>query len=110
MKIDDIPFTNRNKERILKWETQFWNNKRNDGNFSADIDTTFALYRARYKYTDSDFYNAVRTKKPYLAIHGGWYIDNENLTEEQKYFFTHCNTSSTWRINEEGKISRSIYL
>jgi hypothetical protein len=109
LKIDDIPNTNINKEKILKWETRFWNNKRNDDNFIADIDTTFALYRPAYKHNTSNFYNACRTKMPYIARHGGWYIDNENLTEEQKFFFEKCNESSSWRIDKEGKINKRIY-
>lgn len=110
LKIDDIPDTNFNKEKILKWETRFWNQKVSDDNFNADIDTTFALYRPNYNHKTSDFYKACRTKMPYMARHGGWYIDNENLTEEQKFFFVNCNESSSWRIDEEGKINKKIYL
>jgi hypothetical protein len=110
LKIDDIPDTNLYKDRILKWESQFSNNQRKDGNFAAQIDTTFALYRPKYQYNEKDFYNACRTKMPFVARHGGWYIDNENLTEEQKFFFASCSDSSSWRINEDGIMDNQNYL
>lgn len=110
LKIDDIPYTNIHKEKIVKWENRFWDERERDGNFIADIDTTFALYRPHYTYSISNFYKAYRAKTPYLARHGGWYIDNENLTEEQKFFFANCNKSSSWRIDEDGKINKKIYL
>jgi hypothetical protein len=110
LKIDDIPNTNHNKDKIIKWETAFWSKKSNGENFEAKIDTTFALYRPNYNHQILDFYNACRTKMPYMARHGGWYIDNKNLTEEQKFFFANCNESSSWRINEEGNINKKIYL
>lgn len=110
LKIDDIPESNNNKGKILDWESKFYKIRNKEGNFIADIDTTFALYRPNYKLNESDFYCAYRTQIPYVAQHGGWYLDNEHLTEEQKFFFAHCNESSSWRINKEGKINKKIYL
>ncbi|KQW97699.1 glycosyltransferase family 2 protein [Flavobacterium sp. Root420] len=110
LKVNDIPDTNLYKDRILKWESQFSNNQRKDGNFVAHIDTTFALYRPKYKHNEKDFYNACRTKMPFVARHGGWYIDNRNLTEEQKFFFATCTDSSSWRINEDGIMDNQNYL
>ncbi|MFH7018004.1 glycosyltransferase family 2 protein [Flavobacterium sp. FlaQc-47] len=110
LKIDDIPETNINREKIIKWESKFWKDKDNDGNFIADLDTTFALYRPKYDLQEHGFYTARRTKNPYVAKHGGWYINNRNLTEEQKFYFQHCNESSSWRIDENGNVNKKIYL
>jgi hypothetical protein len=110
LKIDDIPYTNINRQKVIDWESQFWKNQNKDGDFMSKIDTTFALYRPYYKYNNNDFYDAVRTNIPYQAAHGGWYLDSKNLTEEQLFYFTNCNESSSCRIDEEGKINKKIYL
>jgi hypothetical protein len=110
LKIDDIPDTNLNKQKVIDWESQFWINENKDGDFISKIDTTFALYRPYCKYDKNSFYDAIRTKFPYQASHGGWYLDNKNLTEEQFFYFSNCNKSSSWSINEEGEMqNKNIY-
>lgn len=108
LKIDDIPNTNKEKETILKWERQFWERKRSDGNFEANIDTTFALYRPKsIKPIWKDFFKAIRTSYPYTCIHGGWYIDFDNLTQEQAYYIKTIDKSSSWlNQSEEGKLKK----
>lgn len=108
LKIDDIPETNPNKQKVMDWEGQFWLNKNKEGNYIASIDTTFALYKPNYVFNEFDFYNAFRTESPYQASHGGWYLDFENLTEEQAYYFATCNDSSSWRISEKGIVRNNI--
>ncbi|MBJ7880581.1 glycosyltransferase family A protein [Gelidibacter salicanalis] len=106
LKIDDIPNENNLKESILKWEAKFWKNQNLDGNYVAGIDTTFALYRPKsIKPIWQNFFKAIRTKYPYIAIHGGWYMDSSNLTEEQDYYIKTVNKSSSWlNFKEEGKL------
>jgi hypothetical protein len=110
LKMDDIPDSNPNKQKVIDWESQFWLNKTDEGNFISPIDTTFALYRPNYEHKHSTFYDAIRIKWPYQAIHGGWYLDIENLTEEQSFYFATCNDSSSWRIGIAGEIIDEIYL
>lgn len=104
LKIDDLPEGNPNKRKIIKWEEKYWENAVPNGNYLADIDTTFALYRPNYQYGEKGFLRAIRTKKPYQVRHGGWYIDAENLSEEQVYYFETCNESSAWRIDSRGNL------
>lgn len=110
LRVDDIPETNTNKAHILNWESQYWQKTDNNGNYIALTDTTFALYRPKYEYDRSTFFYAIRTKEPYIASHGGWYIDNKNLNEEQLYYFKNCNESSSWRIDEKGNLRNTSYL
>ncbi|MET3028168.1 glycosyltransferase family 2 protein [Flavobacterium sp. UW10123] len=109
LKIDDIPNSNINKEKIINWESKFWRHCTTDGNFIAGLDTTFALYRPKYKYNETLFLRACRTKYPYIAKHGGWYVDTDNLTDEQKFYLENCNESSSWRINKNGELLKSEY-
>jgi len=104
LKIDDIPETNPNKQKVINWESQFWKNKNRKGCYLAAIDTTFALYKPNYEYNEQSFLRAIRTEKPYQARHGGWYLDTKNLTEEQMFYFATCNESSAWRVDKLGNL------
>ncbi len=109
LKLDDIPDTNPKKKKILEWESRFWNIQNKEGIYPTAIDTTFALYKPNYMYKEQNFYAAIRTKVPYQARHGGWYIDSENLTNEQKYYFANCNESSSWKMDDKGVLYTKDY-
>lgn len=103
LRLEDIPESNTLKEKILKWEAKFWKEKDGEGNYLAEIDTTFALYRPKnIEEIERDFFKAIRTKPPYIAIHGGWYIDFNNLLPEQENYMRTAGVSSSWRVNREG--------
>lgn len=109
LKIDDIPFTNPNREKVVQWESMFWKNKVSEGIFNADIDTTFALYQPFYHRNNKKFKTALRTDYPYVALHGGWYVDLDNLSEEQIFYFNTANDSSSWKIKKCGNIANEKY-
>ncbi|MFI2743781.1 glycosyltransferase family 2 protein [Zhouia sp. PK063] len=106
--LDDIPDCNPQKDLVMKWESRFWKKEMEDGNYVASIDTTFALYRPLIK-TVEHFFSAIRTGKPYTALHLGWYVNPFNLTEEQKYYRDTSNKSNTWKMNEKGEILDESY-
>jgi hypothetical protein len=89
IKIDDLPESFEARDRLIKWESQFWRNKIHDEELGLDlypaaIDTTFACRRAGTipRWTG----NAFRTGPPYVARHLPWYIDSKNLSEEDRYY------------------------
>ena len=109
LKIDNIPDCNSKKKEIINWESKFWKEKDKEGNYCSDIDTTFALYRpSSFAFLKLPFFKAIRTKEPYIAVHGGWYIATSNLNDEQEYFMKTANNSSSWKINEEGNLTSSF--
>lgn len=105
LRIDDIPDYYPNKEKVIKWEEQFWKEQQNDGHFISRIDTTFALYRPGFIYDSNGFESAIRTKPPYIVKHLGWYIDYKNLSEEQKFYINNANSSSSWLVDGEGNLT-----
>jgi hypothetical protein len=110
LKIDDIPNSNTNKQKIIDWESKFWEVKDENQNYIAPIDTTFALYKPNsFHIANAKFYKAIRVKFPYEAIHGGWYVDTANLNEEQSYYYKTANSSSSWKPNERGDVEKSLY-
>jgi len=120
--IDDIPDYYPFKAEAIKRHTPFW---QASGKYSvigkpklikfrkkiiqyqvSPIDTTFALrpVDTRPVYTPV----AVRTRTPYTAKHLDWYIDPDNLSEDQKYYIktslTHKGIShwaGTWMKHPE---------
>lgn len=104
LKLDDIPDTNPNKSNILIWESKYWATKIHPLAYKAEIDTTFALYRPGYQYQLKDFTKAWRTDYPLQARHGGWYLDINYLTDEQKYYIKTANQSASWNIDAKGKL------
>ena len=109
LKIDDIPDSNIHKSKVINWEKQFWEKQDKNGNYISVIDTTFALYRPINQFKLDFFYDAIRTLQPFIAQHGGWYVDSRNLTDEQDYYRKTANTSSSWQVDEKGEIIEEMY-
>jgi hypothetical protein len=110
LKIDDIPEANFNKQKIVDWESRFWTVKDKNDNYIAPIDTTFAIYKPNsYHVAEDKFYKAIRAKYPYMASHGGWYVDTANLNEEQSYYYKLASSSSSWKPNANGIVEKSLY-
>ncbi|MFD1064141.1 glycosyltransferase family 2 protein [Winogradskyella litorisediminis] len=109
LKLDDIPDINPQSEAIKKWEAQFWIAKIHPQAYKAEIDTTFALYRPGYTYKKQNFTKAWRTDYPLQAIHGGWYIDPSNLTEEQICYQKTANESASWLLKKSGELKSDLH-
>ena len=109
LKIDDIPDTNPNKSEIIQWENKYWKSKIDNGVFKAEVDTTFAMYRPKYDYRLKHFTKAWRTDFPYQAKHGGWYLDVNSLSEEQRFYMETANESASWQIDDKGELKNKIH-
>lgn len=100
--IDSIPDYYPKKQNVINWEKAFWKNrtKEKEESYFALIDTTFALYKPGYpdKNNNSEFFYGIRLANNFTSKHGGWYIDYNNLTEEQSHFLNTVNTSSSWNF------------
>ncbi len=98
LKIDDIPEHYENKDEVIKWEKQFWENKiKGENAFFAPIDTTFAVYRPFFKGGVIDFdLKYIRTDHPYSARHLPWYQDSENLSDEDIFYKNNIKTLTHW--------------
>ncbi|HQE12308.1 MAG TPA: hypothetical protein PLQ78_06145 [Flavipsychrobacter sp.] len=95
LKIDDLPDAYANKQQVIEWEKKYFEKKMDDYCYEAPIDTTFALYRPGAKGKAS-LLRMLRTAYPYEARHLPWYVDSNHLSEEEKYYINHVNTSTHW--------------
>lgn len=104
LKIDDLPDCYDLKQKVIKWENQYWQHSFNSQFFHAGIGATFALYhKSHISGHTHNVHNCLRSKHPYLLRHLPWYLDSENLDEEQLYYVSRANAledtgypSSSW--------------
>lgn len=96
IQIDDLPNHFINKEKVINHEMQFWKNEVAPGVYRADIDTTFALYRPFCKGVASKYHETYRTGKPYIIKHLPWYVDSNNMTDEEEYYVNTITQSTHW--------------
>lgn len=87
LRIDDLPDHYNQKEKVIKWESRFYENEKERNIFIAPIDTTFALYRPftrRGKRDGSD--EILRVGPPYQCLHLPWYINSQDPSKEEIYY------------------------
>jgi len=94
--IDDLPDHYRYKNQVKRNEARWWIEKYDsemfDYLYKADTDTTFAMMR---NFGDN-CYKSLRISKPnMMARHHGWYLDLDNLDEEEKYYLNHLENTTT---------------
>ena len=104
--ISDIPDYFPLKEKVIKWEMQFWENEINENVYRANIDTTFALYKPRFlqNMIKTPFYEGIRIAGDFTAKHMGWYLDINNLTDEQVFYQKSSNKSASWKLTDDGSL------
>jgi hypothetical protein len=103
LRIDDIPDYFKPKQMVLDWEKRYWEKPLGKEIYKARTDTTFAVYKPGYDLgLQRRFYRAVRIAGNFTASHRGWYVDYDNLTEEEMYYFKTSNSSNSWKIDENG--------
>ncbi len=93
LQIDDLPFKLRNRDTILRIEQGYYAHELEKNVFLAETDTTFALYKPAYpmKNYNIGFYKGVRVAGNFTARHEGWYVDVDNMTPEQEYYYNNSD-------------------
>lgn len=96
LKVDDIPKDSPMFKDVNQWERAYnffkipWEKA-----YSADIDTTFALYIPDYLDISRHFITAIRTAAPLQVRHLPWYKMPNEITEEDIYYSEH-RTNGFW--------------
>lgn len=98
LRIDDLPSW---QNEVVDWERQFWTKRMPDRRYwDAMIDTTFAMYQSSVpeaKCRQVRPGNSVRADIPYTARHVPWYLDAEDLDEENRHYFATATRSNSWK-------------
>jgi len=93
--IRDIPDCYEKKQEVISHEERFWKKKIEDNVYEAKIDTTLALHRP---YSKISLYKArmARVGYPYELKHLPWYLDSNNLPEEELYYVKNATIGGHW--------------
>ena len=95
LKVDDLPDEFVHKNKVIDWESQFWEDELCENVYRAAVDTTFAMYRPLIIPNLSKYANC-RVAGNLTLKHEPWYQDYSKLTEEEEYYINHCRTSTHW--------------
>ena len=96
LKIDDIPDTYKLKSKVQEWEGKYWEKEINKNVFVAQLDTTFTLYKPNFPVGASLIGKNLRVAGRFIAIHRPWYLDSDNLSDEELYYVKTATTSTFW--------------
>ena len=100
--IENIPDYYPLKQAVIDHESNFWKeeNRTEEGDYWAPIDTTFALYRPGT--TEIHAENCIRLNSPYKLQHLGWYYNPNISSQEEDYYYNDIVPESThWSINNK---------
>lgn len=86
---DDITL---DRENVRDSEAKFYQIPLEKDVWFAHVDTTFALHRPRCSYR---MMKSIRTTGNLMIRHLPWYLDKNNLPEDEQYYVEHANYSST---------------
>lgn len=94
LKTDDLPDHSRFKSDVIGWEAQHWADPIVQGKYyRAPIDTTFAMYAPKHP---GGWSWSIRTDAPYMARHTSWYLDHDNLPDDETYYKNNLQTKTHW--------------
>lgn len=85
LQLDDLPNHYALKETVKHYEAKHWQLKLADNIYDAPIDTTFALYKP-YAFGAAEECKGIRVAGNLLFKHLPWYIDTNNLNEEELFY------------------------
>lgn len=84
--IEDLPDTHYGNI-ARQWEQKYWDNPLEKDVYEAHVDTTFCIIKQGLPFT----YEALRLGGDYTVRHIPWYLDYQNLSEEEKYVMQHSS-------------------
>jgi hypothetical protein len=103
LRIDDLPEW---QQDVRRWESRWWQRPVFDGRyFQALVDTTFCMFDATVSHSRAMQVVGIpslRSAPPYTARHMPWYIDGDNLDDENRHYFATSNNSNSWKLKGRG--------
>lgn len=106
LRTDDLPPW---QTEVRDWEQRFWRNRLGGPYYAAQIDTTLAMYRRGTPHRTACRVAGIRCVRAgglYTARHVPWYLDPQNLDEENANYFATANDSNSWRPDGNKLTSR----
>jgi glycosyltransferase involved in cell wall biosynthesis len=92
IKIDDLPDHYRYKNQVIRNEGRWWLEAVDEHLYKADTDTTFAFMK---NFLDNCYASLRITRPDMICRHHGWYLDLDNLDEQEKYYLENLENTTT---------------
>jgi len=107
--IDDLPDHYRYKNQVIRNESRWWLEKHDsemfDYLYKADTDTTFAMMR---NFGDNCYKSLRLGREDMICRHHGWYLDLENLDEEEQYYLDNHDTHFITQYTIQHKLKENF--
>ena len=100
IKIDDLPNHYRYKNQVVRNEGRWWLEQVEPDVYKADTDTTFALMR---NIGDNTYRSLRIARNDFICKHVPFYIDLDNLDEEEKYYIDNIGERVTTQYTKQHK-------
>lgn len=100
--IDDIPEHYWLRNQVLRNEHRWWTDAVAENVYRADTDTTFNLNRK------VDQFASIRIAGDFTCRHKPWYVDINNLDEEEQYYYDHYDGWSLTQYTKQHKERREM--
>lgn len=100
IKIDDLPNHYRYKNQVVRNEGRWWLEQVEPDVYKADTDTTFALMR---NIGDNTYRSLRIAKNDFICKHVPFYIDLDNLDEEEQYYIDNIGERVTTQYTKQHK-------
>ena len=100
LRIDDLPENYLFKNQVKRNEGRWWLEEVEPNIYKADTDTTFALMR---NIGDNTYRSLRIARNDFICKHVPFYIDLDNLDEEEKYYIDNIGERVTTQYTKQHK-------
>jgi len=98
IRIQDLPDHYRYKNQVQRNEARWWLNEISAGVYEADTDTTFFLIE---NFGDNQYSSVRLAYDNMICRHTAWYLDLDNLDEEEKYYLENLGSRVTTQYSKQ---------
>lgn len=102
LNISDLPDYYMLKPQVLRNEARWWQEEVLPNVYKADTDTTFCLIKK------VDQFASYRLAGNFTCKHVPWYINLDNLEEEEKYYLEHCEDNRLTQYSKQHKYKKEM--
>ena len=102
LSIQDLPDHYWLKNQVLRNEARWWTEEVEPGIYKADTDTTFCLIQK------VDQFDSYRIAGDFTCKHVPWYLDINNLPEEEVYYLENCSDHRVTQYSKQHKHKKEM--
>lgn len=102
LEITDLPDHYWLKQQVIRNESGWWREEVKENVYKAHTDTTFCFIKK------VDQFDSYRLAGEFTAKHVPWYVDMNNLDDEEKYYLEHCSLDKVTQYSKQHKLGKEL--